>query len=153
MHVLSNKQIKFNVIRQAPSSYYVENGQTIKHLGVVSDIRDKVGSDPPMGEVVMNDVTHVITPLDITRDVDLKIVKGSVPTKKNRVRELKFETEDEVINIYETKNHIVLVISVVRKVFLTNMVDDQNNPLLHCDNRVAISTVPKPVFQPDSDST
>ena len=147
---MSYKRIKFNVIRQASSSYRVENGQTIKHMAVISDIRDKVGSDPPIGEVVMNDVTHVITPLDITRDVDLEIVEGSVPAKKNRIRELKFEIEDEVINIYETKNHIVMVVSMIKKVFLTNMVDEQNNPILHCDNKVGVSTIPKLTSQSNS---
>ena len=142
---MTEKRVKFNVIRQVPSSYRVENGQILKHMVVISDIRDKSDSDTPIGEATLNDVTHVITPPNITQK-DTEVTVGT-PTEEDQVCELDFEAEDEVINIYETKDYIILVANMIEKVFLTNKTDDQNNPMLRYQTKTGMKTIPKPTLE------
>lgn len=142
---LTEERVQFSIVRLTPSSYRVENGQIIKHMAVVSDIRNIADSDPPRSNFVLNEVTHMVTPNNITRE-DMKVTTGT-PTEEDRVRELKFDVEDEVINIYETKDHIILVANMVEKVFLTNKVDEQNDPMLQCDVRLGMRTIPKPTLE------
>lgn len=130
------------MIRQAYSTYRVENGQILKQMATISDMRDVVGSDPPMGQVTINDVSHVISPPEITRD-DIMVTQGN-PSEKDQVRELKFEIEEDVINIYETKDHIILVACTVQKIFLANKVDEHNNPMLRHMVQIGTNAVPKP---------
>lgn len=94
-------------------------------------------------------MAHVVSPPNIIR-YDVKAFEGA-PAEADRVRELKFEVEESVINIYETQDHIILVASMVQKIFLTNKVDAQNNPVLQCMAQVALNTIPKPIpVQQDS---
>ena len=139
---LTEERVQFNVVRQAPSSYRVENGQILKHMTVILDICDIDGSDTPKVQALLNDVTHVVSPPGTTSG-DIEVTEGT-PTEEDQVREMKFEIEEEVINIYETKDHLILVASPVQKIFLTNKVDGENNPMLRCLARVALNTIPKP---------
>lgn len=139
---LNEQRVKFNVVRQAYSTYRVENGQILKQMTAISDIRDVVDSDPPRGQATLNDVSHVISPSEIIRD-NIEVTKGE-PTEEDQVRELNFEVEEDIINIYETKDHIILLACPVQKIFLTNKVDEQNNPRLRYLTRVETNVVPKP---------
>lgn len=146
---MTEERVPFSVVRQAPSSYHVENGQILKHMAVIFDIRDMADTDPPQTQASLNDVAHVVSPPNIIR-YDVKAFEGA-PAEADRVRELKFEVEESVINIYETQDHIILVASMVQKIFLTNKVDAQNNPVLQCMAQVALNTIPKPIpVQQDS---
>lgn len=139
---MSGKQVKFKVVRQEYSTYRVENGQILKQMMTISDIRDVVDNDPPRARAALNDVSHVITPPETTRD-DIAVTEGT-PTEEDQIRELKFETDEEVINIYETRDHLILVACTVQKIFLTNKVDDQNNPRLQYQVQMSTRVVPKP---------
>ena len=44
---MTEERVPFSVVRQAPSSYHVENGQILKHMAVIFDIRDMADTDPP----------------------------------------------------------------------------------------------------------
>lgn len=120
----------------------MENGQILKQMMTISDIRDVVDSDSPRASATLNDVSHVITPPETTRD-ETEVTKGT-PTAEDQIRELKFEIEEEIINIYETKDHILLVAGTVQKIFLTKKVDDQNNPILQYQVQISTNVVPKP---------
>lgn len=139
---LSEQSVKFKVIRQEYSTYCVENGQILKHMTALSDIRGVAGSDPLSRQATITDVSHVISPPEITRG-GIEVPKGNL-TEEDQVRELKFEVEEEVINIYETKDHIILLAGVVQEIFLTNKVDEQNNPLLQYKSQTKTNVVPKP---------
>lgn len=139
---LNEQSVKFRMIRQEYSTYRMENGRILKHMPTISDICGVAGGGPTSRRVAITDVSYAISPPEMTRG-DIGVSKGS-PTGEDQVRELKFEVEEEVINIYETKDHIILIAGTVQKIFMTNKVDGQNSPHLLYESQTKINVVPKP---------
>lgn len=139
---MTGKRVEFSVIRQEYSSYRVENGQILKYMPTVIDIHVSIDGGST-GQISVENVVRVISPPDMTRD-DMNAPTGSAAEK--RVAKMKFNAEAEVINIYETEHHIILLSGAVQRVFLTNKVDSQNNPHLQFESEMALNVVPKPTY-------
>ena len=139
---MTGKRVEFSVIRQEYSSYRVENGQILKYMPTVIDIHVPIDGGST-GQISVENAVRVISPPDMTRD-DVNAPTGSAAEK--RVAEMKFDVEVEVINIYETEHHIILLSGAVQRVFLTNKVDSQNNPHLQFESETALNVVPKPTY-------
>ena len=71
---------------------------------------------------------------------------GGVATEKDHVKELNFNIVKEIVNIYETKKSIILVGMRVKKIFLTNKVNANNEPILRFESSNAMNVVDKPDY-------
>ena len=143
--------IEFTTIRDDFSEYELENGQILKaKTSVVNvvNVKDKDGKEK--GGVGLQPFTHVITPSNLER-YGIEYTKG-VATEKDQVKELNFKTKREVMNIYETKKSVILVGFKMEKIFLTNKVNDRNEPILRFQSKNALNVIDKPDYtgKPDA---
>jgi len=140
---MREERIEYNTIRDDFSSYEVENGQILKVKISVVDIINKIDGDTQkQGSVATNPYSHVITPSDIER-YDIKYERG-MATEKDQVKELKFTTINEIINIYETKKLFIFAGIKVEKIFLTNKINNKDEPILRYQSVNAIDVIQKP---------
>ncbi|MBI1663986.1 MAG: hypothetical protein IS860_11010 [Nitrosopumilus sp.] len=142
---MREERIDYNTLRDDFSIYEVENGQILKVKLSIVDVVNKIdGDNAKKGSVGTNPYSHVITPSDIER-YDVKYEQG-VASDKDHVKELKFTTVSEIINIYETKKLFIFSGIRVEKIFLTNKVDSANNPRLRYESVSVIDAIEKPNF-------
>ena len=137
---MKKTRIDFNIIRDGFSSYGVENGQTLKIFTPLVEIFNQT-DDENQGQIITKSTSHVITPNDVNL-YDIEYEQGD-PTEKDQIRELKFHVERKVTSIYETKKLLIMIDIKVKKIFLTNKTNDQNEPLLRYLQQTSITVIKK----------
>ncbi len=137
------KHARFTTIREDFNEYECENGQILKAKQILADIlhtEDEAGK--PMSNFGFKDVSTVITPTPIDTS-DLEFIPREQVTEKHVVKELKFKVIREVINIYESKNSIILISPRVSNIRLTNKKDETGSPLIRYTTNTGMSVIPK----------
>jgi len=142
---MDEERVKYNTIRDDFSSYNVENGQILKVKLSVVDVINTMDGDKKKGSVSIIPYSHVVTTPNLRR-YDMIYERGAA-TEQDQVKELKFTTVDEVINIYETKKLFIFAGLRVEKIFLTNKADDHDNPILRYQSTHGVSVSAKPNFE------
>ena len=146
------EHIEYDTIRDDFSSYGVENGQILKvKLSVVDVINLVDENDATKGKVVTRPYVHVITTSNLER-YDIKYDRET-PTENDQVKELKFTSISNVINIYETKKQFIFTRVNTKKIFLTNKMDISNNPILRYRHGCEINITTKPNFSNSLDAS
>lgn len=140
---LKKEFVEFNTIREDYNIYKIENGQILKMKKIIADIvKDIMDDDKTHAGIGLKDVSHVSTPLDI--DITgMEHAKLEDVTDKDHVRELKFTSVKEMINIYETEKSLILLVPKLEKVFFTNKIDTTNSPILRFTSSCGISIIEK----------
>ncbi len=125
------ERVDFTTVREDFSEYEVENGEVLRVKAVVTEIINKTDGDKETGgDIRFSTISKISAsdPIDTT-DLELESDPNKV-TEKDEVKELKFKTIKEIVNIYETANSLILVIPCVTKIVLTNKKDPNNLPRL-----------------------
>lgn len=140
---MREERIEYNTIRDDFSVYEVENGQILKAKFSLVDILSDIDSNEKRGSVRVQPYSYVITPNDIEK-YGIKYEQG-IATEEDQIRELKFTPLSEIINIYETKKFFILVGIKVKKVFLTDKInsDDDDAPILRYQSLNEFSIIEK----------
>ena len=135
--------IQFITIREDFNEYEVENGQTLRFKPPIVDlsIESKVGSNKG-SQLGIKDISHVITNDEIDTS-SMELSSAEAVTEKDQVRELKFVPNKQIINIYETQKHLILVAPFISKIFLTNKKDKTNSPILRYTYEMNINVIDK----------
>jgi hypothetical protein len=135
--------IQFITIREDFNEYEVENGQTLRFKPSIVDlsIESKVGSNKG-SQLGIKDISHVITNDEIDTS-SMELSSAEAVTEKDQVRELKFVPNKQIINIYETQKHLILVAPFISKIFLTNKKDKTNSPILRYTYEMNINVIDK----------
>ena len=139
------ERIEYNTIRDDFSIIEIENGQILKVKSTLVDAVNITGDDKKdNAKIGLATFTHVITPPHVER-YGIEYSQG-VATEKDHVKELNFNIVKEIVNIYETKKSIILVGMRVKKIFLTNKVNANNEPILRFESSNAMNEVDKPDY-------
>lgn len=64
-------------------------------------------------------------------------------TEKDEVKPLKFKIIKEPVNIYETERFLIFIVTMVKKISITNKKDKTDNPILRFTSDKQISTLDK----------
>ena len=122
--------VEFITIREDFSEYEAENGQILKVKQVVTDIINSADDDKKKARIGSRLVSHIVTPTPIdTSSLEYEPDPNKV-TQADEVKDLDFRPLKEVVNIYETKNSIILVIPRMEKIILTRKKNTDNAPHL-----------------------
>lgn len=143
------EQIEFNTIREDFSEYEAENGQILRVKQVITSItnHDEDGKKRSSAEFKLISLTIAPTTINTS---NLKLVEDpNQITEKDVVKEIQFTTLKEVVNIYETKNALILVIPHMQKIFLTDKKDKNNAPHLRFTLASDINIIQKTVSPPN----
>jgi hypothetical protein len=126
---MGDEFVEFNTIREDFSEYQAENGQILKIKSTVTSIINTEVDNKKQAKMSLQIVSAVATPIPIDTS-KLQLADPNQVTEKDQVGELKFTIVKEIVNIYETKNLMILAIPHMQKVFKTNKKDVDNNPIL-----------------------
>ena len=141
---MKEERVDYNTIRDDFSVYEIENGQILKVKQSLVDIVNQINENEKHGSIKSQLYSFVITPDDVER-YDIEYEQGTA-TEKDQVKELKFKPIREIINIYETKKLFILVGVKVEKVFLTNKINKDNEPILRYQSVNGVDVMEKPPF-------
>ena len=142
------ENIKFNIIKEDFNEYKIENGQILKFKSFPVDISKEQDKDGFF--VGVKDFSHVITPIELDTS-SLQYSKLSDITDKDEIKELKFTTIKESINVYETEKVFIFICSKIGKVILTNKKDKTGNPILRFTHSFILNTVNKSTLNQQTD--
>lgn len=126
---MADELVEFNTIREDFSEYQVENGQILKIKSIVTAIVNTEVDNKKQAKMSLQIASTVATPIPIDTS-KLQLADPNQVTEKDQIGELKFTAVKEIVNIYETKNLMILAIPHMQKVFRTNKKDVDNNPIL-----------------------
>lgn len=141
---MKSDSVQYETIRDDFTVVELENGQVLKIKTSLVEIAKASKKGKEGANLGFSQFTHVITPKDV-ETYGIEFTKG-IATEKDQVRELKFNTTKEVMNVYETKKVIILIGIKVNKVFITNKMNDNGEPILRVNSSNAINTVEKPTY-------
>ena len=139
------EHIDFKTIREEFSEYEIENGQILKLKHILVDIVNEPIEGKLRGKLGTKDISYVYTPEGIDT-TGMEISTPEQVTEKDQVRELSFKPTKEVINIYETEKSLILIITGISKIFLTNKKDKENAPIIRYTGQHGIEVIEKLTF-------
>lgn len=127
---MNKKYVEFDVLKEDFTICQVENGQILRlkqSLIDIAQVTDENGkTEIKLG---LKEVSGVSTTVEIDTS-DLELTDVSQVTEKDHVKELEFKIIKNPTNVYETEKSIILIITKVTKIFLTNKKDHANAPFL-----------------------
>jgi hypothetical protein len=127
---MDKKHIPFITLREDYNEYEVENGQVLKlKLSLVDITASNNKGDDKASFLGIKSVAHVITDVKIDTSA-LEYSSAEQVSEKDNVKELRFRTIKQVISVYETTKHLVMIAPSVEKIFETNKKDKTNSPIL-----------------------
>lgn len=126
---MTKEHITYKTIREDFNEYEVENGQILKFKLMLSDIITETKDGKNRSMMGLKDVSVVITDVKIDTS-KMDTATAEEVTEKDESGELKFKTNVQVVNIYETQNTIILIAPIVKTVLSTNKKDNDRNPIL-----------------------
>ena len=135
--------IEFTTIREDFSEYEAENGQILRAKEAVIEIINRIDDGKKKARLKFSIISNVVTPNPIdTSTLELETDPNKV-TAEYQVKELSFRPLKEIVNIYETKNAIILLIPIMQKIFLTSKKDANNAPHLRFSLMSDVSIIEK----------
>jgi hypothetical protein len=138
---MGKEHIKYTTIREDFNEYEIENGQILKFKLMLSDVVSETKDGKNTSMMGLKDVSVVITDISIDTS-NLELAQTEV-TENDEREELRFKTIVQVVNIYETRNTIILIAPIVAKVLSTNKKDRDGNPILRFTYNQQIMSVNK----------
>lgn len=147
---MTEERIEFITIREDFSEYEAENGQILRVKSVVTEIINRMEDDKKGGGLKFSTISNVSTPIKIDTSNMKLVTDASQVTQDDVLNELKFKPIREIVNIYETKNALILVIPHMQQIFLTNKKDESNAPHLRYLLATDVNIIEKipPSFSP-----
>ena len=137
---LIRDHVQFAVINERRSSYFVKNGMVLNVINLVQSVSSIIDGDGTVkARVRTMEISYTVTPRNIKR-YDIDYTQGDA-TEQHRIKDLQFDIDVEPINIYETRDHLVLLSTKINKIILTDKVDEENNLILLYLLQVYIRTV------------
>lgn len=144
---MDKKYVDFNTIREDYNVYQIENGHILKLKKVLSNIYQK--KDPNgkgIADIDTQDFSYVATPIDIDTS-ELETADPKDVTAKDNVKELKFTVLKDGLNIYETKNTIIIISNDVSNIFITNKKDKKGIPIYRYTAHGAVNLLEKKMLK------
>ena len=136
------KSIESSTIREDFNVYEVETGQILKAKSIVVDVYEDEDKRGKFGNLGFQTISHVTTTTKIDT-TDYEYLPTEQVKEEHEIKDLKYKTIKENINIYETKELIILVDPRVEKISLTNKKNKEGNPVLRFRTGIAVSVIPK----------
>jgi hypothetical protein len=129
---MNGGHINFTIIREEFNEYELENGLHLRVKPIVTDIVTK-GKDTGFA-IVFDIFSKVISPLDDIAN----------QRKYDETKSLSFRSIKEVVNIYETKAAIILVIYRLDKLLPTTELNREGIPILRIEGNTLVNVVKRP---------
>ena len=143
---MNHERVEFTTIRDDFSIFQIENGQILKaKVTLVDVVNISKKETEPEGRLSIQPYSYVITPPKT--DISGMEVTGNPVTDEDVTKEVQFEKIKEVLNIYETKKSIILVGLKMEKIFLTNKMNDNKEPVLRYQSINGFDVMLKPEFK------
>lgn len=140
---MNREHVQFTTIKEDFNEYEVQNGQLLKFKISLADIVVEVKEDGSKGsQLGLKEVSHVITDVEIDTS-NMKLSSAELVTEDDQKEELKFHSIKQVVNIYETQRHIIIMAPSVLKIFSTDKKDNTNTPILRYTYGVAMNMIDK----------
>ena len=129
------------IIREEFSEYKTENGIILRVKPVLLDIMMPAIEKLDIA-VDLRDMSYVIAPSDFDTS-SMELVEPEKVSENDVIEELKFYPIRSTTNIYETKNSIIILISKVTSIRLTNKKDKKNVPILRYSSEIKLNVINK----------
>lgn len=145
---MEKKYVEFNTIREDYNAYEIENGHILKVKKVLTNIYQNKGSDDavPTADIQTQDLSFVATPVEIDTS-EYEVAEPTDVTDKDHVGELKFTILKEGLNIYETKNSLIIISDELLHLYFTKKKDKKGVPIYRFVLRGAINVLEKKMLK------
>ena len=145
--MVNEQYVQFDVVKEDYTICEIENGQILKTKQAITDVilltLDDRNTRLNFGA---KQISAVETPIKIdTHDIEVATVESV--TEKDEIRGLKFKIIKRPTCIYESETFLILCVTDVIKVSLTNKKDKSGNPILRFVSEQKIAVVDKPKFE------
>lgn len=148
---MEKKYVGFNTIREDYNVYEIENGHILKVKKILTNIYQNKGQDGavPTADMETQDLAVVATPVEIDTS-GYELADPVEVTDKDHVGELKFTIVKEGLNIYETKNSLIIISDELANLYSTKKKDKKGVPIYRYTLRGAINILEKNMLKGNS---
>ena len=136
------RYVDLKTIREELNVYELENGQILKTKQIIVDISFDSDKRGEFGNIGFKHVSHVRpgNKIDISK---FEPEPNRAVTDDDIVTMAKFKIIYESVNVYETKDLIILADDRVERIGITKFIDKDNIPILRYRTDLGISAIPK----------
>ena len=144
---MEKKYVEFNTIREDYNVYEIENGQILKIKKVLGNIYQNKGSDSaPTADIETQDISYVATHVEIDTS-EYEVADPTEVTEKDQLGELKFTILKEGLNIYETKNSLIIISNDIQHLYSTKKKDKKGKPIYRFTIRGVVNVLEKSMLK------